>query len=215
MDLFDATYGGRFSLPYEELLLNQLPALEFRQILTSNVFSHNLTGTWHPYGFAVFRLGRSVDGRTMRLHIWPEFQRQMQQPEWPIHSHPWQLDSYVLIGAVVQKQFDVEADARGDQCLYRVGYSQDCSVLERSPYRVKSALVHEIRVEPGQSYSVPHGQFHASLVSCDVYAATIVTVPPSTPADAYVLGDPSGDERYEFKRRQLSIDEIRLLVNRL
>src|SRR6266478_2609078 len=63
--------------------------------------------TWHPYGFLIFKLGSGGNGETIRLHVWPRGHRHMQLPVWPIHSHPWDLQSRVICGRLRVTEYSV------------------------------------------------------------------------------------------------------------
>lgn len=164
-----------------------LPAAAWQELLAA-LAEDPPPAVWHPTGFLVLTLLRSESG-ALRLHLWPERAREHGTPCWPVHDHVWDLRSHVLCGAVESHRYEVVDDPRGDSVLYAVRYGEGrSSHMHRSDRRVSVWPEVPRRIEAGERYEVPAGQFHASMVSAGELAATLAITRTTARAWPWVVG---------------------------
>jgi hypothetical protein len=128
----------------------------------------------HPLGFLCLPLLRDGD-RGICVHLF-ETGLDPEPDAAPMHAHSWDLSSHVLYGQVANllvrttdggahpthRVFEVRSDPDG------IDEIRPTSLLVRSrpgPRRISSG---------GESYTLPAGEFHATLVTPDHPAATLV-----------------------------------------
>lgn len=169
-------------------------------VLASGPTLDTIGATWHPYGFAIFRLGSLPGGTTLRLHVWPPFERHFQMPIWPAHSHPWDLESRVLTGTLHLVEHDVTVSPRGAHQVYRVAYRGDDSVLERTATRADARPRRVLLRGAGESSELGIGEYHEARVDEGTLAATFVVTRANPNATPTVLGAPDGPARIVFRR---------------
>src|SRR3989442_5678783 len=87
--------------------------------------------TRHPYGFLILKCGPHSEG-DLRVHVWLDSERVRQQPDWPPHTHPGPLLSFVLLGRVRNRLWRITDDPLGLHCIYEVHYSGDSSILRKT-----------------------------------------------------------------------------------
>lgn len=168
--------------------------------------------SWHPYGFAVLRLGTAAS-YNVRFHIWPPNNRSRQNPDWPVHNHPWSLESRIICGRVRNESYKVTPIAgSSDYRLYEVNYHEDISVLKRTNTYVKCEFIEETTYSLGDCYRVPNQAFHASWVDDDIIAATIVRTTKSSTSNPLVVGREGFDMEYRFTRRHCDSKTLRSLM---
>jgi len=127
----------------------------------------------HPLGFVCLPLHRQ-GAEGICVHLWPGQPAQPQLTTSPVHCHSWHLLSYVLFGVVGNARYRVQ-DAPDDP-EYRV-----FEVRSRGRVDEIQATRRLVRCEPestewhgqGETYGLPVGAFHASLVRPGA-AATVV-----------------------------------------
>ncbi|HWM55516.1 MAG TPA: hypothetical protein VNO20_09030 [Solirubrobacterales bacterium] len=170
--------------------------------------------TAHPVGFAHAKLAET-DRSAIRLHLWPIPPIATQDPPWLVHRHAWPLTSYVVHGAVINQTYRVTRDKHGSNRLYSVGYDRDVSVMTATDVRVSYELEEEQTVTAGERYLVDPNVFHSTLAAFSEPTATIaVTGAPHGGAPS-VIGAATGDSEYQFKRRDLSTEQGRTILNSL
>ncbi len=168
---------------------------------------------WHPTGFLVLYLFRRTDG-TLRLHLWPPRTREHGTPCWPVHDHVWDLRAHVLCGEVESCRYEVIDDERGDAVLYAVGYGEGrSSYMRRSPRRVSVRPDAPRRITAGERYEVPAGQFHASRVATERFAATLAATRPTSQPWPWVVGDVDGPELVPVERAVAAPAWVRELLH--
>lgn len=156
-----------------------------------------LVPLWHPLGFVSCVVDESRAPLITRVHFWPANERRVKNPDWPIHTHSYSLNSLVLSGAVKDIQYDVIA---GNQwCVYSVRYYEGGSEIIRTPERVIAVpSVVEMRYA-GQEYEVPRGVFHQTQVEYGQSAVTLVSLSQHGSEAPKVLGTEQA-ERYPYDR---------------
>lgn len=155
------------------------PAIIARDILASPSLAVLLAApSWkkHPLGFLQLQLAE-VEGVALRLHVWPKNRTSSEDDPDVLHSHPWPLWSYVLLGELENVLIAVAADPKGRDLLYKVERRGSKVIREREERAVswKETLVTQVRA-PG-SYQVPMGVFHTSRPGVDGALTLIVAGP--------------------------------------
>lgn len=143
---------------------------------------------WHPLGFVSCLVPSEECNYTTRVHYWPKFGRRYKDPNWPIHTHAYDLSSCILEGRVRDLQY--QAERGGDYAVYSVSYSgEDSNLVLTDQRRSIKKLVDEVR-EVGDEYSIPVGTFHQTVVPIGESAITLVVLSNFGEASPLVLGTP-------------------------
>ncbi len=161
------------------------------------------SATWHPLGFLVVRLGEVSSGQ-LRLHVWTTQARPTQLPNWPIHTHIFELHSHILVGAVINDWYEVQPGPSGRSRLYEVAYRGTTSTMKASPTYVDCVRTLRKSFVAGASYVVDRGQYHATEVADGRFAATIVVAGNPVDAAPMVVGSRDGDGVYTYERVECS-----------
>lgn len=127
---------------------------------------------WHPLGF-VSCVIRDEPGRSVvRVHCWPKDERRPKRPDWPIHTHVYDLSSLVLAGRVRDLQYGTKS---GDEyAIYSVSYEKDGSAISSTGRDTSLILQADHYHSTGEEYFVPAGSFHQTYVPQDESAITLV-----------------------------------------
>jgi hypothetical protein len=151
---------------------------------------------WHPLGF-VSCIIRDEEKYTTRVHYWPKNERRHKNPNWPIHTHAYVLDSLVLEGRVRDIQY--RQGEGSEYTIYSVSYSDQNSTIDRTDQHISiEYLVDDVR-ESGEEYSVPIGTFHQTLVPTNESAITLVVISRFGSVNPLVLGA-AENESYPYDR---------------
>lgn len=162
-------------------------------------------GSWHPYGFIVVHLGKLSDGSgSLRFHMWPYGDRVMQEPHWPIHSHPWDLVSLVLCGSIRHETYRQRLGAQ--YRAYSVDYRDDASLLLATDTVCTADLLDAATLRAGSSYLLRAGDLHAAAAPPGSVTATLVATSATSGPPTVVLGDLEASSRLVFTRSQVSRD---------
>jgi hypothetical protein len=183
--------------------------------LLNELVISDIPSTWHPYGFLVTRLG-SVGLKTFRLHIWPETPYKRQSPDWPIHSHPWEMQSLILHGQLVNCLYSVSCDnSSSKEQLYEIKYDGKHSVLHSTSRFVSSKLSSREVYATGESYFVHADEFHTTDVKEGVLTATLAVTFNANNIPPRVIGRVGKDDIYRYERKVCDKDTVSSLVGRL
>lgn len=160
-------------------------------------FSTDLVPLWHPLGFVSCVIDEVSSSHIARVHYWPEGERRVKNPDWPIHTHTYRLQSLVLAGAVRDLQYRVQPGA--GWCEYSVSYYSGGSEIVRTPNEVDAFVeVNKLRLA-GNCYEVPPGVYHQTLVPHEQSAVTLVLLTEHSSDVPKVLGSKLA-ERYPYDR---------------
>jgi hypothetical protein len=171
---------------------------------------HSLTQaplTRHPYGFFVMRCG-SHSGADLRIHAWLDVQRMRQEPDWPPHTHPGPILSFVIAGCVRNRVWNVVRDRLGTHTVYQVSYSGEESVLKRTKRLVRVQPASETQICAGECYEVPAKVFHDSDVAPGERAVTVVWMRRFPGTESSVIGDRNGPREIRFRRTEVTASEV-------
>src|SRR5438132_13498275 len=149
------------------------------------------SATWHPLGFLVVRLGEVPSGQ-LRLHIWTSNSRPIQLPNWPVHTHIFELQSHILVGTVTNEWYEVKPGNPGYSRLYEVAYRGTTSMMNATSNYVDCACTLQESFDPGSNYVVDREQYHATEVADGRFAATIVLAANPVDAVPIVVGSREG-----------------------
>ena len=151
---------------------------------------------WHPLGFVSCVIRDEPDCR-VRVHYWPKGERRPKKPDWPIHTHVYDLSSLVLMGRVRDMQYREKIGS--DFSVYSVSYSGDDSSITNVRRKLSvDLLVNQYHVA-GEEYSIPVGSFHQTYVPEEESAVTLVALSNFQHTEPLVLGTP-GDQSYPYIR---------------
>ena len=189
-------------------------------VLASEVLSRlnraiEIDATWHPLGFVRVNAQDMGDVR-LRLHIWPRRNRVLQDPLWPVHTHAFELKSYIICGTVTNHGYkSVITRAGATNRLYRVIYARDYSLLEKEESRIRCEVVGKMSYNPGDTYAVPQNTLHTTVVPEETLAATLVTVSNRVDKPPLVVGDIDHPSPLSFQRKQCAPRLLRMWLREL
>jgi hypothetical protein len=132
-----------------------------------------LRGVRHPLGFLCLPLYR--DGaQGVCVHIWSASLTHAEVTTSQIHSHSWDLVSYVLYGRVGNVLPHVVDDpAGGNYRVFEIHSHGDVDEIRATPRRVRWVTAGHEAAGPGSTYRLSAGRFHASVVEDGLEAATV------------------------------------------
>jgi hypothetical protein len=120
-----------------------------------------LTAVDHPLGFACFPLLRGVSPRGICLHVWDPGQRVAQLETSPYHCHSWDLLSYILYGSVGNQLITTRPGITFQTVTVRSESDGDTLIPTRQTVDIE--LHQPTYRTTGQFYTLPAGEFHASV----------------------------------------------------
>ncbi|QKG26739.1 hypothetical protein [Actinomadura verrucosospora] len=130
----------------------------------------------HPLGFLCLPVERSGD-LGVCLHIWTPEVRPVPSTTSPVHCHSWDLLSFVLYGTVRNVRMDVlegpGAAAEGAGQVFEVVSSGDVDELRATGRAVRYRPGPSATHRTGESYTLPAGVFHSTLIEDGLDAATV------------------------------------------
>lgn len=130
----------------------------------------------HPLGFLCLPLQR-VGELGVCVHVWTAGIAQASPTTSPAHSHSWDLRSFVLYGRVRNELVQVEDDPvhpthRIFEVHSHAGTGTD--EIRATPRLVRSARRSVETSGAGQTYDLPAGTFHMTVIEGEQEAATVV-----------------------------------------
>lgn len=100
-----------------------------------------------------------------RLHIWPDIPFETQKVYTGIHNHRFSLESRIVLGTLVHKQFDLAQTVDGAYQLYQA-IPREGEDTKMELYGTGRFIVQEEQtflLHKGSSYTFPYGKFHESF----------------------------------------------------
>jgi hypothetical protein len=164
----------------------------------------NLVPLWHPLGFVSCVIDEVPPSHVVRVHYWPAGERRVKNPDWPIHTHTYALESLVLAGKVRDMQY--RAQPGSQWCVYSVSYYNGGSEIIRTPEEVDTIVEVDQMRNAGHQYEVPRGVYHQTLVPQQHSAVTLVLLTDHSSEAPKVLGSKMA-EKYPYDR--ISFDRHR------
>lgn len=148
------------------------------------------TAVRHPLGFHCLPVVRA-DEYGLCVHVW-DSGSDVDDP--PPHSHSWELASYVLDGAVVNREIDVIDTAVGaSDRVYAVDSVGDLDRVRLTARLVRRAERARSRTARGGTYTLRAGRFHATTVPPGSGAITVVKGTSVPGCHDLVLGPLDGE----------------------
>src|SRR5262249_20103081 len=127
----------------------------------------------HPLGFLCLPLHRDgVQG--VCVHIWSASLKPAEATTSQVHAHSWDLTSYVLYGRVGNTLLHVVDDsAAGTHRVFEIHSHGDIDEVRATARRVRYWTARHEAADPGGTYRLSAGRFHASIVEDGSEAATV------------------------------------------
>jgi hypothetical protein len=137
----------------------------------------------HPLGFLCLPVQRK--GRLgVCVHIWTTALPQAALTTTAVHSHSWDLASFVLYGVVGNAFMRVVDDSdAGTHRVFQVYSLDDADEMRATRRLVRCVEQHRQFVRAGRAYYLRAGNFHESMLGADPEAATVVLGRVSTAPD--------------------------------
>jgi hypothetical protein len=130
-------------------------------------------GRWHPYGFAVFKVGDLAEMGSLRLHIWSAGERRGLDDHPPEHEHDWHLAGLVLAGTYTEWFCTFSPRPEGEAEIVSITSQNgvDCFV----PTGERGCMSHSApeQFAVGEIHCVEAGVYHASPIPCSTFVATL------------------------------------------
>lgn len=171
----------------------------------------------HPLGFLCLPVQRKgVLG--VCVHVWTTALPQSQVSTSAVHSHSWDLSSFVLYGAVGNAFVQVADDAHtGTHRVFRVHSRGEVDVMQPTARLVRCVELRRQFAGVGSAYYLRAGHFHESVLGADPEVATVVLGRSGAAADLS-LGRP--DLRTHRVVRQLcdaqeTADAAQIVIEKL
>lgn len=175
----------------------------------------NLKCIWHPLGFISIKLAQQHSSN-VKFHIWYPLFRRPQSRELKIHNHDFDLTSHVLYGSVTNIAYDV---TRGmvytPYRLYKAVIEEKASYL----YATTEYALYELResqqINVGETYKVPKGAFHSTVVPEKELAITVVRTENKSDIAPRIIGSSNGKDSYRYQRNLLVAEDSSLIVTKV
>ena len=179
---------------------------ELLKFISQNIdtFSSNLVPLWHPLGFVSCVIEDIPSNNTIRLHYWPKGMRRVKNPDWPIHTHSYTLNSLILRGKVRNLQYRTVSGV--GKWIYLVNYFEGGSEIIRTEDETQVIIESDEVRYCGEQYQVPRGTFHQTHVPINEIAVTIVVLSDYSEEHPKVLGDYKLSKKYPYDR--IPFDQI-------
>lgn len=146
---------------------------------------------WHPLGFVSCVLKGTPSDVVVRLHYWPHDERRPKKPDWPIHTHVYDLSSFIIDGRVRDIQY--RAKEGREYSVFSVSYVQKGSSVDPSKAMMSLDVSTDEYHSVGQEYFIPVGTFHQTLVPEGQSAITLVVQSNFQKSRPLVLGNATED----------------------
>jgi len=194
----------RMSIQLKRLLAEIINSPERTRELVEHSYSHN-------NGFDKFVIDSVAEfGLKLRLHVW-----WTEALPSPVHDHPWDFASCLLLGQMIVTRFTEVNDGHGTYLRARyptLANQSDRRVTVEGTCNLKA--LSETVMDTGSFYSLCHGELHSVAVRRRV-TATMVLQGEHTARSTRVYVK-AGDERAEpFDVRYFTIDEAMRKLERL
>ncbi|WP_327583082.1 hypothetical protein OHA25_45465 [Nonomuraea sp. NBC_00507] len=178
------------------------------------VLAGPVTAVRHPLGFVCLPLERdgARGGEGVCLHLWSDSLAHAESTTSQIHCHSWDLVSHVLYGQM-RNVHAVVSDAGADAThrVFEVVSGADGDHISPTGRTVRHATGLVEVFGPGDTYTLPSGRFHSSVVPEGGEAATIA-LGRGRPGSRDLSLGPLGAGPHHVSRQPLDRDETALAV---
>ncbi|MFG1944457.1 hypothetical protein [Nonomuraea sp. NPDC048826] len=170
-----------------------------------------LRGVRHPLGFVCLPLERD-GGEGVCIHLWSDSLAPARSTTSQIHCHSWDLLSHVLYGQV-RNVHAVVTDAGRDAThrVFEVVSEPGGDRISPTPRTVRQETGLVEVFGPGDTYTLPSGRFHSSVVPDGGQAATIA-LGRGRPGSRDLSLGPLGTGGHVVPRQALDTEETALAV---
>ena len=128
----------------------------------------------HPLGFLCLPVHRDGDFGVC-VHVWSPDLPHARATTSAVHSHSWDLVSFVLYGRVGNTLLHVVDDAAGGtHRVFEVHSRGDVDEIRATARLVRAREARHRSAGPGDTYRLRAGRFHASVLVGESEAATVV-----------------------------------------
>jgi hypothetical protein len=159
-EIQEGTAGGRLAARVTQVMMETAQG------------TRPMTAIRHPLGFICLPVARH-DEHGICIHMWTGRPAKPQLTTSPIHSHSWDLFSYVLYGEVRNQLMQVtDAPATPSHRVFEVHNDGDIDEIRYTARLVHCAPGSEQPIAAGNFYRVAAGEFHMTVVATQ--AATVV-----------------------------------------
>lgn len=135
--------------------------------------SRDLTAVRHPLGFLCFPAQRLAE-HGVCVHLWTPVLGRVR-PTSQVHSHSWDLTSFVLYGTLRNQHMRVAAAAGpATHRVFEVRSHGDVDELRATARLVSCQLEADSAHGAGSVYSMPAGEFHTTVAPGEQDVATVV-----------------------------------------
>lgn len=161
--------------------------------------------TLHPLGFCKFSLFHTSE-YNLRLHIWLPQQRPIQNVNFTIHNHIWDLTSHILLGKLYHNTYEIKTDMTSPTHKeYDVLYENNKSIMIYTNRMVTCVKSKALELEAGTTYQMFVDEYHDTIVPDNLLTATLVLTTFKTQTSPIVLGPIDGESKYIYDR-EVDID---------
>jgi len=127
---------------------------------------------FHPNGFLQLELSSTDHRRApgLRFHIWTDSIPPRRGQKFQTHDHIFDIDSYVLSGAICNVVYKVAPDENGGYCILEANAEGQ---LEPTGGRISCAASKTEIITSGSTYHIHKGDFHSSSPR-DTFVSTLI-----------------------------------------
>ncbi|MGH8916964.1 MAG: hypothetical protein ACRD0H_01240, partial [Actinomycetes bacterium] len=204
----------RVSMNYPEVLheiqqrtaSTQLPARVIHVMTEVAAGRRRIAAIRHPLGFVCLPVQRHGD-YGICVHLWTALRSEAELTTSPMHSHSWDLLSYILYGEVRNQLVHVtDAPNAPTHRLFEVFSDGDTDEIRPTGRLVRCEPGPVESTAAGEVYRLAAGQFHMTVVPGQAEAATVVLGQARTDATDLSLGA-LGTPRHRVSRRRCTEPE--------
>jgi hypothetical protein len=168
-----------------------------------------LDGVRHPLGFVCLPLER-LGGRGVCVHLWCTGMARAQPTTSAVHSHSWDLFSYVLFGQVRNQVVAVvDAPERPAHRVFEVRSHGDVDEIRATARLVRSAPSAVELASAGGSYHLPAGGFHVTTIP-DMQDTATIALGDSRPGTADLSLGAIDTPTHQVRRQRCDSEETAL-----
>jgi hypothetical protein len=150
------------------------PDLALRVLADIRDGRRELTAVRHPLGFYCLPVHRAA-GLGVCIHLWTGPANAPAVTTSRVHSHSWDLLSYVLYGEIHNQRVDVvNSDTAPTHRVFEVRSNGDLDEILATSRLVRSVPAGAERSRTGEVYALPAGRFHRTDLPAQQDAATVV-----------------------------------------
>lgn len=184
----------------------QLPARVIHVMTEVAAGRRRMAAIRHPLGFVCLQVQRRGDYGVC-VHLWTERRPDSELTTSSMHSHSWELLSYVLYGEIGNQLVHVtDAPTAPTHRLFEVLSDGDMDEIRPTDRLVRCEPEPVQSIAAGEVYRLAAGEFHGTVVPGDAETATVVLGHARTDLVDLSLG-PLGTRRHRVSRQRCTEPE--------